>query len=112
MRIFLSLSCLATASLLAACSPLDSRAPGGTANMQDKDTHEHTAQSAMETGHVLSWKNGSTDNYGTIVPHKLYRSRNGSYCRDFTQTTTVDDMRHTGTGTACRGDNGRWIIIG
>lgn len=113
MRTLFSLSCLAALSLLAACDPLDGGTPVDTAaTMQDKVTHERTAQSAMETGHTLSWKSSRTNNYGTITPHKLYRDKNGSYCRDFTQTATVDAMLRAGPGTACRGSNGAWIIIG
>lgn len=113
MRYLTLLTCLSTVSLVAACSPVDAIAPASNAaNVQDQAIHERTSQDAMETGHTLSWKSSGTNNYGTITPDKPYRNENGSYCRDFTQTITINVTPHTGTGTACRGGNGIWKIIG
>jgi len=73
-------------------------------------SYEQASQSAMETGHTRTWKNGDTR--GTIVPHKRYTNDEGRYCREYSQTIYIGDEKHTGYGTACREDDGTWRIRG
>jgi surface antigen len=84
---------------------------GSNMDDNDRDTYDRASQNAMETGRSKSWKNSRSGNYGTIHPRKRYRNDEGQYCREYTQTITVDGQKHSGHGTACREEDGTWRIV-
>ncbi|RME97668.1 MAG: hypothetical protein D6773_15470, partial [Alphaproteobacteria bacterium] len=57
------------------------------------------------------WYNPDTGNRGTITPQPAYRTEDGGYCREYTQTITVAGQREEGYGTACRMPDGSWRIV-
>lgn len=81
---------------------------GKSMDRADMASYQQASQSAMETGHTRSWRNG--DKHGTIVPHRRYTNDEGRYCREYTQTIYVGNEKHLGHGTACREEDGSWRI--
>jgi len=74
---------------------------------------QRRTQYALErspSGITSTWNNPKSGNYGTITPSPGY-VEDGQYCRPYTQTITVDSKTRTIKGTACRQDDGTWIIV-
>ena len=72
------------------------------------------AQDALEyqrSGTAAAWTNPDNGNEGTVTPVRTYQRNDGSYCRDFTQTITVDGEFEEASGTACRQADGTWRMI-
>jgi len=82
---------------------------GQSMDRADMASYDQASQSAMETGHARSWRNG--DNRGTFVPHHRYTNDEGQYCRAYTQTIYINGEKHIGHGTACREEDGVWRIV-
>ena len=59
---------------------------------------------------AATWKNPNTDREYTMQPVKTYYAKDGSPCREFTQTIYVDGKKQVGKGTACRQEDGTWEI--
>ena len=62
------------------------------------------------SGTAVAWNNPDSGNHGTVTPVRTYQQTNGTYCREFEQTVTVEGKTQTGYGTACRQQNGAWEI--
>lgn len=83
----------------------------------DKIDQQHAATNAQQTletaptGHASGWNNPDTGNSGTIVPTRTYQEPNGTYCREFTQTITVNGKQEKAFGKACRQSDGNWQIV-
>ena len=87
---------------------------GKTMSCADQVQHAETAQQAFETqpaGTTTSWQNPDTDTAGTITPTATYQRSDGTNCRDFEQTVTIDGRYETATGTACRQQDGTWKVV-
>jgi len=83
---------------------------GNSLDNADRAAYDRASQNAMETGQPQSWENPETGHYGTVHPHHHYK-KDGKYCREYTQTITVDGKTHEGHGTACRQKDGTWKIV-
>ena len=84
-------------------------------DMDERDRYEmqRRTQYALErspSGATSNWNNPDSGNYGSITPSPGYVDA-GQYCRPYTQTITVDGDTRTIRGTACRRDDGTWVII-
>lgn len=84
-------------------------------DMDERDRREmqRRTQYALErlpSGATSTWNNPDTGSYGTITPSPGY-VENGRYCRPYTQTISVDNETRTIRGTACRQDDGAWVIV-
>jgi surface antigen len=80
----------------------------------DQEYHYDTTQSSLEykpTGSTAAWRNPDTRASGAVTPTRTYVSADGSPCRDFTQTVTVDGQREAIQATACRNSDGTWQIV-
>ena len=62
-------------------------------------------------GETISWNNPDTGNSGTITPVRDGTSTNGRYCREYSQTITVDGRTEKAYGTACKNPDGTWQIV-
>lgn len=62
-------------------------------------------------GETISWNNPDTGNSGTITPVRDGTSTNGRYCREYSQTITVDGKTQKAYGTACKNPDGTWQIV-
>ena len=67
-------------------------------------------QAALEhnkSGQATTWTNPDTDHSGRVPPVKTIEA-DGRVCREFTQTVTIEGQQETGTGKACRDQQG-WV---
>ncbi len=62
-------------------------------------------------GETISWNNPDTGNSGTITPVRDGTSTNGRYCREYSQTITVDGKSQKAYGTACKNPDGTWQVV-
>ena len=60
------------------------------------------------SGTTANWHNEDTGNGGTITVVRTFQTAQGQYCREFTATSTLDDIPATVTGIACREDQAQW----
>ena len=87
---------------------------GRTLSCADQVQHGQAAQKAFETqpaGTSTTWQNPDAGTAGTITPTATYQRSDGTYCRDFEQTVTIDGRYETATGTACRQPDGSWKVV-
>lgn len=87
---------------------------GRTMDEVDRMRMEETTQGALETNRdytTSSWVNPNTGVSGTVTPQETYRTNSGQYCREYTQTVTIDGRREEAYGTACRQPDGSWQIV-
>ena len=71
-------------------------------------------EKAIETsrvGETTRWENPDSGNSGAYTPTLAYRTEQGQYCREFTQSISVSGTTQDGSGTACRRQDGTWEII-
>ena len=88
---------------------------GKSMDCQDRAYHGSAAQGALETqrsGVPSTWQNPDSGHTGSITPVRTYQQADGTYCRDFDQTITIDGRVEQATGTACRQPDGTWRIVG
>jgi surface antigen len=72
------------------------------------------AQRALETtpsGQSVAWRNPDNGHAGTVTPTRTYQTAQGSYCREFQQTVTIDGKQERAYGTACRQPDGSWRTV-
>ena len=81
---------------------------------QDQEYHQEATQEALEsqpTGQSAEWVNPDSGHSGTVTPTRTYTSEAGSPCREFSQTINVDGEAEVITATACRQDDGSWMMM-
>ena len=87
---------------------------GRSLDRADQLAMERNAQYALEntrTSVTTTWRNPDTGNYGSITPVETYQTRQGQYCREYTQTVVVAGQKQQAYGTACRQPDGTWLIV-
>ncbi|HEY7745356.1 MAG TPA: RT0821/Lpp0805 family surface protein [Desulfuromonadales bacterium] len=87
---------------------------GQSLDRADQLMMERNAQYALEstrTNVATTWRNPDTGNYGAITPVETYRTSQGQYCREYTQTVVVGGRTQQAYGTACRQPDGSWLIV-
>lgn len=84
---------------------------GHSLDNADRAAYDDASEYALETGERRSWRNPNTGHRGTITPRRYYTDDYGRYCREYTQTIYIDGRKHSGHGTACREEDGTWMII-
>jgi surface antigen len=65
-----------------------------------------------KSGQASNWSNPDSGNSGYVTPRPAYQANNGQYCREYSQSISVDGDRQTAVGTACRQSDGRWKVVG
>jgi surface antigen len=79
---------------------------------RDKRLAAEATQRALETarsGQHVAWTNPDSGHSGTVVPVRTYEAQ-GTYCREFQQTVTIQGKQERAYGTACRQPDGNWRI--
>jgi len=87
---------------------------GQSLDRADQLMMERNAQYALEstrTNVATTWRNPDTGNYGSITPVETYRTSQGQYCREYTQTVFIGGQARQAYGTACRQPDGSWMIV-
>ena len=87
---------------------------GSKLDCKDQAYHTETANRALETvptGTASTWVNPDSGHQGSFTPIQTYQQADGTPCRDFTQTFTVEGRQEQATGTACRGKDGIWHVV-
>ncbi|MCR6631090.1 MAG: hypothetical protein NVV74_14155 [Magnetospirillum sp.] len=46
-----------------------------------------------------------------VQPKATFRTEKGVFCRDFLQTVSTNSARTTTAGSACRGSDGKWVVV-
>jgi surface antigen len=88
---------------------------GGTLMPSDKETFRKTTQQAMQhtpNGQVVTWANPETRTAGSITPTGSFIGKGGRHCRNFDATVATQGDIGRGSGVACKGDNGEWLVYG
>ena len=87
---------------------------GNLLDSRDRDMQARAASQAFETapsGKTVAWQNPDSGHAGTVTPTRTYQTAQGTYCREFTQTITIDGKKENSHGTACREPDGTWRIV-
>jgi surface antigen len=72
-----------------------------------------TLQETLETklsGETGSWHNERTNRSGQVQPLRTFRTASGYFCRDFQESITVNGPPESRVRTACRNQEGIWVI--
>lgn len=87
---------------------------GRSLDRADRLEMERTTQTALEEQPdqaTSSWVNPNSGASGTVTPQETYQRDDGQYCREYTQTVTIDGKTEEAYGTACRQPDGSWKIV-
>jgi len=87
---------------------------GNMLDQRDKDMQAKAASQALEkapSGQSVAWQNPDSGHAGTLTPTRTYQTAQGSYCREYQQTVTIDGKKENSYGTACRQPDGSWKIV-
>ncbi len=68
----------------------------------------HQALETAPTGTAVAWQNPDTGHSGAVTPIRTYQMANGTYCREYQQSVTIDGKPEQVMGTACRQPDGSW----
>lgn len=82
-------------------------------NCEDQRRHARTTHDALETqpvGQASSWRNPDAQTSGSVTPTRTWARDDGTQCRDYQQTVTIEGRQETMTGTACRQQDGTWKV--
>ena len=87
---------------------------GRSLDAADRAEMQRTAQYALEnnrTNEQSTWRNPDSGHSGDITPVRTYKSSEGSYCREYTQTVYIGGEPQAAYGRACRQPDGSWKIV-
>jgi surface antigen len=87
---------------------------GNMLDERDKRMAAQAQQTALEsapTGKAVPWTNPDSGHSGAVTPTRTYQSQ-GTYCREYQQTVTIDGKQEQAHGTACREPDGTWKVQG
>jgi surface antigen len=77
--------------------------------MAEKTTH-NSLESAP-SGKTAEWHNPDSGHSGSVTPTRTYQNKEGTYCREYTQTINVGGESKKAYGKACRKPDGHWEIV-
>jgi len=87
---------------------------GKSLDKADRLYAQQTAHSALErnpSGRTSTWSNPDSGHSGTITPTRTVQAADGSPCRDYETTVTIDGKVETAVGRACRQADGTWRVV-
>lgn len=61
------------------------------------------------SGTDREWRNPDTGHFGTIAPVRTYQQTDGTYCREYRETTVAKGTTDSRFGYACRDAGGTWV---
>lgn len=62
-------------------------------------------------GREVIWSEGAGGPQYEVVPTDTFRTRDGTYCREYQSTATIGGERQRVYGTACRQPDGSWKLV-
>lgn len=62
-------------------------------------------------GQSIQWEDPNENGTYTVTPTKTYQTSAGSYCREYTTTSTIGGKSQSLYGTACRQPDGSWKLV-
>jgi surface antigen len=71
----------------------------------------HRGLEYHRSGHASTWHNPDSGHRGSFTPTRTWETADG-YCREFTETVTIEGRQQRAHGTACRDADGSWRIVG
>ena len=77
----------------------------------DSDVIRNTVATALPEIPVISWKNPSSGNSGTITKVAPIKAVNGAPCRTFESTLVTIEGVRLYRGQACQGYAGPWDLV-
>jgi surface antigen len=82
---------------------------GGAAEARLADTPRpaHQALESTPSGTAVTWRNPDNGHTDTVTPIRTYQTGPGQYCREYTQTVTIDNRPSSRTGS--RAGSGRQL---
>ena len=87
---------------------------GKSLDRADQLYMQQTAQRSLEAapaGSTATWQNPDSGHSGTVTPTRTYERNTGEYCREDQQTVRVGGNVEEAFGTACRQEDGTWMIV-
>lgn len=87
---------------------------GKSLDRADRIYAEQTANSALErnpSGRQSTWTNPDSGHSGSVTPTRTVARADGSVCRDYETTVTIDGRTETAVGRACRQYDGTWKVV-
>lgn len=88
---------------------------GAVGDALDRADRQYAARSLHEgleyrrSGSSAYWHNPDSGHSGTVTPTYTYQTARG-YCREYSQSVTIDGRTRRAYGTACREPDGSWRI--
>ncbi len=79
----------------------------------DLDLREGALQHTLEkrvSGTDVRWQNPDTGHSGVIAPTRTVQRDDGTFCREYRETTIVGGVADRRFGVACRGADGLWKV--
>jgi surface antigen len=67
-------------------------------------------QRALSTNQPVTWE-APPHAAGRVQPIRGYTNADGSECREFLDTVSIDGKEETATAKACREEGGRWQLV-
>jgi len=85
---------------------------GSSLDQADRQKDQQAEKRAYNApiGQQVTWNNPDSGASGTIIPIHDGYTNNGAYCRDFSQTITVNGQQRHGADKACQQPDGSWKI--
>jgi len=87
---------------------------GSSLDRADQQYANRAVQNAYAApiGSQIVWNNPESGNSGVIVPTRDgYQPGTNAYCREYSQTVTVDGRTQQAYGQACQQPDGTWKIV-
>ena len=75
---------------------------------------QEALQQALETRQsqdIYRWSSQQGGSSGFITPLRTFKIETGHYCRQFMEAVAKQGNLTSGIETACRADDGRWIVV-
>lgn len=85
------------------------REVGRYMDRQDVTLHEKAVGRTVVYGENSTWSNSQTGHRGRVEAGRHYQTPLG-YCREYTETITIDGRPVSAHGTACQERDGSWRI--
>lgn len=101
------------AALLAACQSFPQPTPEILTSERSTKLHDTALLESLETmpdRTSLHWNDADNRTEGYAVPLGTYRLADGTFCRDYYTRATSDGVSELTHGSACRRDDGSWIV--
>lgn len=86
---------------------------GPVMTVADLALREGTLQQTLErkvSGTDVHWRNPDTGHSGVIAPTRTMQRSDGTFCREYRETTVLDRVAERRFGVACRLADGKWKV--